>query len=156
MTAALRAGGFFALWLVLLPSFAPADLAVGALAAGCATAASLVLLPRGNGVRFLALLAWVPRFLWQSLAGGFDVARRALSPRMPLATGFVDYRTGLPRGHARNNFATVTSLLPGTLPCGDGPDTIEYHCLDTSQPVAEQLAAEERRLSGALAPQETR
>ena len=51
-------------------------------------------------------------------------------------TGFVDYRTGFPRGHARNKFATITSLMPGTVPVGDGPDTIEFHCLDVGQPVA--------------------
>lgn len=149
--AAARAAAFLGLWLVLLPSFKPGDLAVGVLAAGLATAASLALLPpEGGGVRFGALLAQFPRFLWQSLIAGLDVARRAFAPSMPLATGFIDYRTGLARGHARNNFATITSLMPGTLPCGDAGDTIEFHCLDTGQPVAEQLAEEERRLAKAL------
>ena len=151
--AALRGIGFFALWLVLLPSIALPDLAVGVLAALCATIASVALLAPDEGrVRFAALVVLVPRFVWQSLVAGFDVARRALSPRMPLATGFVDYRTGFPRGLARNNFATITSLMPGTLPCGDGPDTIEIHCLDVNQPVGEQMADEERRLSRALVP----
>ena len=137
-----------------MPSVALPDIAVGALATACATIASLALLPPDEGrVRFVALLALVPRFVWQSLVAGFDVARRALAPGMPLATGFVDYRTGFPRGHARNNFATITSLMPGTLPCGDGTDTIEFHCLDVGQPVADQLADEERRLSKALLPE---
>jgi multicomponent Na+:H+ antiporter subunit E len=103
-------------------------------------------------VRFVILLALLPRFLWQSLKAGLDVARRAFAPRIPLATGFVDYRTGFPRGMARNHFATITSLMPGSLPSGDGPDSIEYHCLDIGQPAAEQLAEEERRLAPALLP----
>jgi len=152
--AALRGIAFLAFWLVLLPSFALPDLAVGVLATACATIASVALLPPDEGrVRFAALLVLVPRFVWQSLVAGFDVARRALAVRMPLAPGFVDYRTRFPRGHARNNFATITSLMPGTLPCGDGLDTIEFHCLDIHQPVADQMADEERRLTRALLPE---
>jgi multicomponent Na+:H+ antiporter subunit E len=148
-----RCLGLFALWLVLMQSAKPLDLAVGALAAIGATVASLRLLPPEAGrVRFAILLALLPRFLWQSLKAGVDVARRAFAPRIPLATGFVDYRTGFPRGQARNHFATITSLMPGSLPSGDGPDSIEYHCLDIGQPAAEQLAEEERRLAPALLP----
>jgi multicomponent Na+:H+ antiporter subunit E len=148
-----RGLGLFALWVVLMQSAKPLDLAVGALAAIGATVASLRLLPPEAGrVRFAVLLALLPRFLWQSLKAGVDVARRAFAPRIPLATGFVDYRTGFPRGQARNHFATITSLMPGSLPSGDGPDSIEYHCLDIGQPAAEQLAEEERRLAPALLP----
>jgi multicomponent Na+:H+ antiporter subunit E len=149
--AIVRGLGLFALWLVLMQSAKPLDLAVGALAAIGATHASLRLLPPEAGrVRFVVLLALLPRFLWQSLKAGIDVARRAFAPSVPLATGFVDYRTGFPPGMARNHFATITSLMPGSLPSGDGPDSIEYHCLDVTQPVAEQLVEEERRLAPAL------
>jgi len=103
-------------------------------------------------VRVVALLAQVPRFLWQSLVAGIDVARRAFAPTLPLATGFIEYRTRFPRGQARNGFATIASLMPGSLPAGDGPETIEFHCLDVGQPVVEQMAEEERRLSVALLP----
>ena len=151
----IRGALFFALWMVLLQSVVPLDLVVGLVAAFLATRASLYLLPPESGrVRLLALVMLVPRFCWQSLLAGIDVARRAFAPSMPLSTGFVEYRTGFPRGHARNNFATITSLMPGTVPCGDGPDTIEFHCLDTGQPVAEQMADEERRLARALLPGE--
>ena len=34
--------------------------------------------------------------------------------------------------------------MPGSVPATRTLGTIEYHCLDTRQPVAEQLAAEER------------
>jgi multicomponent Na+:H+ antiporter subunit E len=103
-------------------------------------------------VKFAALAARTPRFLWQSVLAGIDVARRALHPRLPLATGLVTYRTGLPRGQARNTFASITSLLPGTVPLADEEVGIVYHCLDTAQPVAEQLATEEREYAKALVP----
>ena len=82
-----------------------------------ATWTSLHLLPPGGArgspaaLRRLAL-----RFLYQSVVAGADVARRALDPRLPLRPGFVAYPVGFPPGAARNVFATLTSLLPGTVP----------------------------------------
>ncbi len=147
----VRGCGFFLLWLVLMQSTKLADLAVGLLATVCATFVSMRLLPRGAGeVRLWPLLRLLPRFVWKSLVAGVDVARRALAPVPRLSTGFVEYRTGLPRGHARNNFATIMSLMPGTLPSGDDADTIEFHCLDVQQPVASDLAQEERLLAPVL------
>ena len=152
-TALARFLGLAALWIVLIRSVQPADLAVGALTAAAATWVSLRLLPPDAGrVKFVALALRGPRFLWQSVVAGIDVARRALAPGMPLKTGFVAYRTGLPRGAARNAFATVTSLLPGTVPAEDDAAEIRYHCLDTAQPVAEQLATEEREYAKAFEP----
>jgi multicomponent Na+:H+ antiporter subunit E len=42
--------------------------------------------------------------------------------------------------------------MPGSVPTGETETAIEYHCLDTSQPVVEQLAAEERAYARALEP----
>ena len=84
------------------------------------------------------------------MVAGFDVARRALAPSLPLNTGFVSCPLDFPPGLARNTFATITSLLPGTVPSGEDNGTLVYHCLDTAQPVVEQLWQEERLLSRAL------
>jgi multicomponent Na+:H+ antiporter subunit E len=150
-TAFARFLALAALWLMLIDSVKPGDLAMGAVTAAAATWISLRLLPPDGGrIRFAALLALLPRFLWQSIVAGIDVARRAFDPRLPLATGFVRHRTGFPRGPARCAFSTITSLLPGTVPARDDADGIEYHCLDTSQPVAEELADEERRYARAI------
>lgn len=154
-TAISRGVALFGLWIVLMQSAKPFDLLVGALATCIATYVSLQLLPPAAGrVRFLRLVALLPRFLWQSLRAGLDVAYRAFAPGLPLRTGFIEYRTGFPRGQARNNFATITSLMPGTVPSGDGPDTIEFHCLDVEQPVAARMEEEERLLARALVPGE--
>ncbi len=142
---------FLLVWLVLMPSAKLADLAVGLLATALSTWASLRLLPPASGhLRLGALLAFVPHFMWQSVLAGVDVARRAFDPRLPLRPGFVVYRVGFPPGLARNEFTVITSLLPGSVPAGDLEGEIVYHALDTGQPVVEQLAEEERRLSAAL------
>jgi multicomponent Na+:H+ antiporter subunit E len=155
-TVLARSLGLFALWLVLIRSAQPADLLVGALTVAVATWLSLRLLPPEAGrVRLKALAGRLPRFLWQSVRAGIDVARRAFAPRPPLAPGFATHPTGLPRGVARNTFATITSLVPGTVPVHDDADGILYHCLDTRQPVLQDLAAEERVYAPALAPERT-
>jgi multicomponent Na+:H+ antiporter subunit E len=149
----VRALLFFALWLVIDQSAKPANLLVGIAAAAGATWTSLWLLPPDTGrVRLFTLVLLLPRFLWNSLVAGVDVARRAFSPSLPLKPGFVDYPVGLPRGSARNAFELISSLLPGSVPTDETEAVIEYHCLDVQQPVVEQLAGEERAHAVALVP----
>jgi multicomponent Na+:H+ antiporter subunit E len=69
---------------------------------------------------------------------------------MPLRPGFVNYPVRFPPGRTRNTFATLTSLLPGTVPAGYQNGQIVYRCLDINQPVVSQLAAEEAALAQAL------
>ncbi len=149
--AVLRAAAFFLLWMALMQSLKPADLAVGAFATLAATWVSLRLLPPTAGcLHFGALLALMPHFMWESARAGVDVARRAFDPRLPLRPGFVSCPLAFPPGVARNTFAMITSLLPGSVPAGESDGVLVYHCLDTAQPVVEQLWQEERLLAKAL------
>ena len=151
---AVRVLLYFALWIVVDQSAKPANLVFGLLASAAATWASLKLLPPASGrVRLGQLLMLLPRFLWQSLLAGTDVARRAFAPQPRLQPGFVDYPVGLPRGAGRNAFELIASLMPGTVASDGTPDIIEFHCLDTGQAVVEQLAAEERAYARALQPE---
>lgn len=146
-----RGSAFFLLWLVLMQSFKLGDLVMGLLTAILATWISLHLLkPESGRFRFGKLLSLLPHFIWVSVLGGIDVARRAFDPRLPLQPGFVSYPLDFPPGLARNTFATFTSLMPGTVPVGETDEVLIYHCLDFSQPVVEQLWTEERRLAMAL------
>jgi multicomponent Na+:H+ antiporter subunit E len=146
-----RTAGFLAFWLIL-SGFDPITLLVGALAAVIATWTSLRLLPPGRwSFRPWALTQLVLRFLRQSIGAGIDVAWRALDPRLPVRPGFVVYQTHLPPGPMRNAFCTMTSLLPGTLPSGtDETGGLVIHCLDITQPIAQQLAREEALLVQAI------
>lgn len=148
--AALRWVGYLALWVALI-GLDPIDLVVGAFAAAVAAWMSVRLLPPGvHPVRPAGLPRLVLGFLGHSVVAGIDVARRAFSPSMPLRPGFLRYPTGYGRGPARNAFASITSLLPGTLPVRDDEQGLLYHCLDLDQPVAAALAAEEAIVSRAL------
>jgi len=147
----MRSVGFFALWIVLMPSAQPADLVCGVVATLLATWTSLRLQPPEQGhLRFVALLGLVPHFLWQSLLAGCDVARRAFHPRMPMDPGLVECPLDFPPGMTLNTFATITSLLPGSVPCGYKPGVLVYHCLDRGLPNVEQLQKEARLFAKAL------
>jgi multicomponent Na+:H+ antiporter subunit E len=143
-SALSRTVAFFCFWLVLTNA-APADLVPGLLVAVAASWVSLRLMPAAMGrLRPISFVKFLAHFLHQSIVAGTDVALRALHPRMPLRAGFVVYRTHLPTGTRRNVFCAITSLMPGTLPCGSADDNgLTVHCLDVTQPVLEQLSAEE-------------
>jgi multicomponent Na+:H+ antiporter subunit E len=142
---AARATLFLAFWL-MISGWAPADLPVGLAAVAAATWTSLRLLPPGGSrVRIVSLASLVASFLRQSIVSGTDVAIRALNPRLQLRPGFVTCPLRLPPGGERSAFCALSSLMPGTLPTGtDQHGALLVHCLDIGQPVAANLAAEER------------
>ncbi|MGY2904863.1 Na+/H+ antiporter subunit E [Bradyrhizobium sp. URHC0002] len=143
-SAIFRGAGFFFFWLGLTDADT-GDLAAGLAAAVAATWASLRLMPPQHwSLRPIKLVEFVLHFLRQSIVAGVDVALRALDPRPRLRPGFVVYQAHLPPGTARDAFCAIMSLLPGTLPCGPAEGNgLTVHCLDVTQPVGEQLAAEE-------------
>ena len=105
---------------------------------------SAALPPGGSRVRIVSLASLVASFLRQSIVSGTDVAWRALNPRLP-AAGIRDLPIAFaPRRRAKR---ILRALQPdaGTLPTGtDEHGALLVHCLDIGQPVAANLAAEER------------
>ena len=73
--------------------------------------------------------AFAPFFLDQSIRGGLDVARRALSRRPQLDPHFIRYRTSLPEGPPRVFFVSCISLLPGTFSAEFDGDEVRIHLL---------------------------
>jgi multicomponent Na+:H+ antiporter subunit E len=148
-----RAAAYLALWMVIAGADAE-DVLPGLGAASLAAWASLRLLPPdpiGGQVRWWKALGLLAHFARVSVLAGLDVARRAFAPRMRLAPGYVHFQPSLPPSDARSLFLAMTSQMPGTVPSGtESSGAVAYHCLDASQPVAEQLAQEEARLLEAL------
>jgi multicomponent Na+:H+ antiporter subunit E len=150
-SAIARWMGLSALWL-LIAGTDPSDFPAGMISAALATWASLILQPPGTQrIRILPLIRLCLGVLLNSVIAGFDIARRALDPRLPLNPGIVRYASVSPHGPARAVFSTIASLVPGTLPVGPAPDgMLLMHCLDTAQPVAANLARDEAALGRAL------
>lgn len=83
--------------------------------------------------RPLRLFRFTRYFLWTSLAGGLDVAWRALQPRLAIHPTWLRYRLSLPRGQPRTLMVSMLSLLPGTLSAElQDDDILLVHALDGS------------------------
>jgi multicomponent Na+:H+ antiporter subunit E len=112
-----------------------------------ATVSSLLVFPTGVRFRPLGLLRFVPYFLVQSVLGGIDVARRALSPKLPISPGFIDVPLALEDEAARVCFVWTVSLLPGTAGAELLEEKLRVHVLDTALPIEERLVELERRVA---------
>lgn len=83
--------------------------------------------------RPLRLFRFTRYFLWTSLAGGLDVAWRALQPRMAIHPTWLRYRLSLPPGQPRTLMVSMLSLMPGTLSAElQDDDMLLVHALDGS------------------------
>jgi multicomponent Na+:H+ antiporter subunit E len=97
----------------------------------------------------LAVARFVPFFLWRALAGGLDVARRALDPRLPLAPGLVTLRLRL-TGDAAVVLTAVVNLSPGTLTVDLNGDRVTLHVVDRHGPIEAQFRATEAAVARLL------
>lgn len=123
-------------WLVGLPVVAAASWSVSRLGA-----------PAAGRISPAGLLLFSVYFLWESVRGGVDVARRTLAPRLRIRPGFTVYRTELTRRDARVLFANCVSLLPGTLAADLRGDRLDVHLLDTGSDTTHQLRRLERAVT---------
>lgn len=101
----------------------------GVLAVPAAVALSLWLLPPEHPLRLLRVIGVLPKFLWESVKGGVDVAWRAFMPRMPIAPGWVVVPVALP-DTAQVVLSAELSLMPGTLVAGTQDNQLLVHVLD--------------------------
>lgn len=122
---------------------------VAGLAAVAAGGLLLRFLGGGGRVRVRpgGLGAFVPYFARQSFLGGLDVARRALSPGLPLTPGLLAHRVSLPPGLPRVFFANALSLLPGTLSARLRDDRLTVHLLVHGPEAEERVRELESRVA---------
>jgi multicomponent Na+:H+ antiporter subunit E len=119
----------FALCWLVLTEGDPSAWVFGALAVPGALALSLWLLPPEHPLQWRRVIAVLPKFLWESVKGGVDVAWRAFMPRMPIAPGWVLLPVALP-DTARVALSAELSLMPGTLVAGTQEQQLLVHVLD--------------------------
>ncbi len=148
--AHIRSGCFraalFALMWWMLTDGAMDSWLVGSPVILLATVVSLLLLP--PFLRSLSgTVCFVPFFLWHSLHGAVDVARRALHPRLPISPGLFDYRWRLPPGLPRVLMANTVSLLPGTLCLELGENCLQVHVLDDGKDFHSEFEKVEQRVA---------
>ena len=144
--ALLRAVVFAALWWVLTDG--GGGVLFAAVLVPLAVAASLALLPAGaSGVSPWGLLRFVPFFLWASLRGGIDVARRTLDPRMPIAPALREFELRAHGDRERVLVAAVLSLMPGSVSVAVEGARLRLHVLDHRLPIERTVRDVERRVA---------
>jgi multicomponent Na+:H+ antiporter subunit E len=142
-----RAAGFVVLWGILTDGN-PSSWGVGVPVIVAATMVSVTLLPQYSWRwRLLGLVRFVPFFFWQSLRSGIDVARRALSLRLPLNPRLLDYPLRLSDGPARVFFANAASLLPGTVSVEIQEARLIVHALDGDASILDELRSLEEAVA---------
>ncbi|MCL7943501.1 Na+/H+ antiporter subunit E [Marinobacter sp. ATCH36] len=126
-----RSGIGFGLVIVILASFI-----------------SLRLFPPGTArVRPLPFLLFMLFFIGRSVVAGIDVARRLLSPSLPVNPGYLTFYLSLPEGSPCWLLANTMSLMPGTLSVSLDGTRLDLHCLDTRDPVEADLKAVEQKIA---------
>ncbi len=134
---------FIALWLLLAGN---TGWYLGLPSAIAATVLALRLQLAPLPIRPLALPPFVARFLVAAIVGGWDVARRALHPQLPIAPDWVNYPVRSKHRQVRLLLSGLVGLLPGTLAAGIEDDRLRLHVLDAGSDWQRQVAALESSL----------
>ncbi|GGC60690.1 Na+/H+ antiporter subunit E [Marinobacter halophilus] len=146
VTFVLRGAALFVVWWALTLGEV-SGLGFGAVVAVLVAWLSLRLFPpSGFRLRPLGLLLFFGYFLSRSVVAGLDVARRLLSPALPVHPGEIILTLRLPEGSPRWLLANTLSLMPGTLSALLEGDQLTLHCLDTRDPVERDVRETERQV----------
>ena len=146
--AFLKRGALLALvWWMLAEGALEAPYLAAAIV--CAAAGvSLALQPparlRWRASRLPSLVLYMLRL---SLLGGWDVARRAFTPALPVQPGLSSHTLVLPAGLPAVLYTWLVSLTPGTASVALEDSTLVVHALDTSMDVEEKLRALETHVA---------
>ncbi len=137
---------FVAWWALTLGEWS--GLGFGAVVSVLVAWLSLRLFPSSAfSLRPAGLILFLGYFLSRSVLAGVDVARRLLSPALPVHPGEISLQLNLPEGSPRWLLANTLSLMPGTLSVLLEGDRLTLHCLDTREPVERDVRATERRVA---------
>lgn len=136
---------FLLIWLVLTGGVA-SSWWIGVPTVLLAVIVSTALVPPIPFVWF-EVLKFVPFFLWHSLLGGADVARRVFQPKMPIAPDLIEYPLRLPQGLSQVIMSNTVSLLPGTLIAELDRNVLKVHLLNRSKDSLAELEAVEERIA---------
>jgi multicomponent Na+:H+ antiporter subunit E len=154
------AGGFF-IWLLMVGTLDPAELLAGAVVAVLTALIAGPHLGLLDGVRLGAAMPWhMARFFWTFLVAllqsNLDMARRVLSPSLPIRPGIVEVGTELRSELGRLLLANAITLTPGTLSVDVIGDRLLVHWVDVPPGADRALATRsiaagfERHLKGFL------
>ncbi len=81
-------------------------------------------------------------FTWELIKSNIDVARRVLTPSLPINPGIVKFKTKLTTDYSRMVLANSITLTPGTLSIDIIDDTFYVHWIDVKTTNPEEAQKE--------------
>lgn len=127
----------FLFWLLLTASLDPQELLAGLLVSAVVTFMAASRLAILAGIRWspalpLALARFLGVFLVALLKANLDMARRVLSPSLPIRPALVEVKTGLESDLGKLMLANSITLTPGTLTVDVVDDRLLVHWVDST------------------------
>jgi len=125
----------FIFWILLNNSFDPLILGIGAIlsfilalifCSRCDVFSEIKLTPQA----FFYTLMYLFVFLYELIKSNLDIARRVVSPSLPISPGIVEVKTKLKSKMGRLILANSITLTPGTLTIDIQEDTLYIHWID--------------------------
>ncbi len=122
-------------WILLTGTLAADELLLGGIVALVVVGVAGPRLELLSGLRLaplapLHMLRYLGYFFRQLALSNFDVARRVISPDLPINPGLVEVRTGLTSNLGRMLLANSITLTPGTLTVEVEGDRMLIHWID--------------------------
>ena len=136
-----------ATWLLLSGKFDIATISIGIIASlsvsiifclKCDVFSEINLTPKAG--LYLIMYAFV--FLWELIKSNFDVARRVVSPSLPINPGIVEVETKLKSKIGRIVLTNSITLTPGTLTIDIKDDKIFVHRIEVIDETVERNTKE--------------
>jgi len=151
----------FILWLLLTGSLDQQELVAGLIVSLVAAALSAGRITIFSDIRLspaapLAFVMYLATFLLALLKANLDMARRVLSPSLPLNPAMIEFTTDLQSNLAKLVLANSITLTPGTLAVDVTENKILVHWIDCPEGISprqatEQIAADfEKHIRGFL------
>lgn len=79
-------------------------------------------------------------FLWELIKSNLDVARRVVSPSLPINPGIIEAHTKIKSPMGRMILANSITLTPGTFTVEIDDDKFYIHCIDICEENTEAMA----------------
>lgn len=137
----------FVVWLMFTSTFATQEVITGAavswlIAIPTNRFFTNVRLHHFSPLTLFYIVEYLFIFLWALLVANLDVARRVISPTLPINPGIVKFKTSLTSDFAKMILANSITLTPGTLSVDIIDDTFYIHWIDVKSLEPEECRQE--------------
>jgi multicomponent Na+:H+ antiporter subunit E len=122
-------------WIMFTTTFASHEILAGVITTGIISLLSIRLFTCCNidilsPVKLFWMVWYLIVFLIALVKANLDVARRVVSPKLPINPGIVKFKTNLKTNYSKMVLANSITLTPGTLSIDIVDDTFYIHWID--------------------------